>query len=45
MKFSSKIQRCELSPVRKFYPYEMAAVEKGLKVSLRHIGQPLIETA
>ena len=45
MKFSSKIQRCELSPVRKFYPYEMAAVEKGLKVRHLNIGQPDIETA
>ena len=26
MRLSSKIKRCELSPVRKFYPYEMAAV-------------------
>ena len=44
MKFSSKIQRCELSPVRKFYPYEMAAMEKGLKVRHLNIGQPDIET-
>ena len=42
MKFSSKIKRCELSPVRKFYPYEMTAVEKGLKglenKPVRHTG-------
>ena len=44
MKFSSKIQRCELSPVLKFYPSEMAAVEKGLKVRHLNIGQPDIET-
>lgn len=44
MKFSSKIKRCELSPVRKFYPYEMAAVAKGLKVRHLNIGQPDIET-
>ncbi|WP_455582421.1 pyridoxal phosphate-dependent aminotransferase [Dysosmobacter sp.] len=44
MRFSSKIQRCELSPVRKFYPYELAAVEKGLKVRHLNIGQPDIET-
>ena len=44
MKFSSKIKRCDLSPVRKFYPYEMAAVEKGLKVRHLNIGQPDIET-
>ena len=44
MKISSKIKRCELSPVRKFYPYEMAAVAKGLKVRHLNIGQPDIET-
>lgn len=44
MRFSSKIKRCELSPVRKFYPYEMAAVAKGLKVRHLNIGQPDIET-
>ena len=44
MRFSSKIQRCELSPVRKFYPYELAAVEKGLKVRHLNIGQPDIQT-
>ena len=44
MRLSSKIKRCELSPVRKFYPYEMAAVAKGLKVRHLNIGQPDIET-
>lgn len=44
MKFSSKIQRCELSPVRKFYPYERGAVERGLRVHHLNIGQPDIET-
>ena len=32
MKFSSKIQRCELSPMRKFLPYELAAEAKGRKI-------------
>ena len=32
MKFSRKIQQCELSPVRKFYPYEVAAEAKGLRI-------------
>ena len=44
MRFSSKIKRCELSPVRKFYPYEVAAEAKGLKIQHLNIGQPDIET-
>ena len=44
MRLSIKIKRCELSPVRKFYPYEMAAVAKGLKVRELNIGLPDIET-
>ncbi len=44
MKFSSKVQKCELSPVRKFYPYERAAVERGIRVHHMNIGQPDIET-
>ena len=32
MKFSSKIEKCELSPMRKFYPYEVAAGAKGVTV-------------
>ena len=44
MKFSRKVEACGLSPVRKFYPYEMAAVAKGLKVRHLNIGQPDIET-
>ena len=44
MKLSNKIKSCELSPVRKFYPYEAAAVKRGLKVRHLNIGQPDIET-
>ena len=44
MKFSKKIQSCGLSPVRKFYPYEVAAVAKGIKVYHLNIGQPDVET-
>ena len=32
MKFSSKIEKCGLSPMRKFYPYEVAAGAKGVTV-------------
>ena len=44
MKFSSKIEACGLSPMRKFYPYEVAAKAKGRKVLHLNIGQPDIET-
>ena len=44
MKFSKKIEKCELSPVRKFYPYEAAAVKRGTRVLHMNIGQPDIET-
>ena len=32
MKLSSKIQKCGLSPMRKFYPCEVAAEARGLRV-------------
>ncbi|MEG1658832.1 MAG: pyridoxal phosphate-dependent aminotransferase [Oscillibacter sp.] len=44
MKFSSKIEQCGLSPMRKFLPYEVAAVAKGRSVYHLNIGQPDIET-
>ncbi|MDE7010679.1 MAG: aminotransferase class I/II-fold pyridoxal phosphate-dependent enzyme, partial [Oscillospiraceae bacterium] len=44
MKFSSKVQRCGLSPMRKFHPYAVAAKAAGKKVYHLNIGQPDIET-
>ena len=44
MKLSSKIQKCGLSPMRKFYPCEVAAEARGLRVHHLNIGQPDIET-
>jgi len=44
MKFSSKIEACGLSPVRKFYPYEVAATKAGATVYHLNIGQPDVET-
>lgn len=44
MKFSSKIEKCGLSPIRKFHPYMVAAEAKGRKVHHLNIGQPDIET-
>lgn len=44
MKFSSKVEKCGLSPMRKFHPFAMAAEEKGRKIYHLNIGQPDIET-
>lgn len=44
MKFSSKIEKCGLSPIRKFHPYVVAAEAKGRTVHHLNIGQPDIET-
>ena len=44
MKFSSKVQKCGLSPMRKFLPYELEARAKGRKVYHLNIGQPDIAT-
>ena len=44
MIFSSKVQRCGLSPMRKFHPYAVAAEKKGRKIYHLNIGQPDIET-
>lgn len=44
MKFSSKIKQCNLSPIRKFYPYTVEAKKKGKKIYQLNIGQPDIKT-
>ena len=44
MKFSEKVQRCSLSPMRKFHPYAVAARAAGKKIYHLNIGQPDIET-
>ena len=44
MKFSGKIEKCGLSPMRKFHPYAVAAEAKGRKIYHLNIGQPDIET-
>ena len=44
MKYSGKMERCGLSPMRKFAPYENEARKKGRKVYHLNIGQPDIET-
>lgn len=44
MKFSSKVKKCGLSPMRKFHPYAVAAGAKGRKIYHLNIGQPDVET-
>ena len=44
MKLSKKIELCELSPIRKFYPYSCAAEARGIKIHPLNIGQPDIQT-
>ena len=44
MKFSSKVKKCALSPMRKFHPYAVAAKEAGKKIYHPKIGPPGIET-
>ena len=44
MKLSSKMQRCGLSPMRKFNPYATKVKERGVKIYHLNIGQPDVET-
>ncbi len=44
MKISKSAQACVLSPIRKFYPFAVAAQEQGRKIYHLNIGQPDIQT-
>ena len=44
MKFSKRLESCELSPIRKFYPYEVECGKRGIKIYHLNIGQPDIKT-
>ncbi len=44
MKYSSKIEKCGLSPMRKFHPFAVAAQAKGRNIYHLNIGQPDVET-
>ena len=44
MKISQKAQECHLSPMRKFHPYAVEAVNRGKTIYHLNIGQPDIET-
>ena len=44
MKFSSKVDKCGLSPMRKFHPYAVAAKARGVNIYHLNIGQPDVQT-
>lgn len=44
MKVSQKALACNLSPMRKFYPYSVVAKQQGKKIYSLNIGQPDIAT-
>ncbi|MBQ4505924.1 MAG: pyridoxal phosphate-dependent aminotransferase [Firmicutes bacterium] len=44
MKFSSKIEKCGYSPIRKFYSYQVECEKQGKKIHHLNIGQPDIQT-
>ena len=44
LKFSSKVEKCELSPVRKFNPVANQAKAMGRKIYHLNIGQPDVKT-
>ena len=44
MKFSSKMEKCGLSPIRKFSPLVEDAKKRGIRVFPLNIGQPDVET-
>ena len=44
MKFSSKVEKCGLSPMRKFHPYAVAAEKRGISIYHLNIGQPDVQT-
>lgn len=44
MKFSNKVEKCGFSPMRKFYPYAVAAEKRGVTIYHLNIGQPDVLT-
>ena len=44
MKISQKALACNLSPMRKFHPFAVAATNNGKKIYHLNIGQPDIAT-
>ena len=44
MRFSSKVQKCGLSPMRKYHPYAVEAEKQGKTIYHLNIGQPDVIT-
>lgn len=44
MEISERMKSKEFSPIRKFYPYQVEAEKRGIKIYNFNIGQPDIET-
>ena len=44
MRFSSKVHRCQQSPIRKFHPYAVKAEAAGKRIYHLNIGQPDVKT-
>ena len=44
MRFSHKVELCDLSPMRKFHPYAVAAQQRGKTIYHLNIGQPDVAT-
>ena len=44
MEISERMKTMECSPIRKFYPYQVEAEKRGIKIYNFNIGQPDIET-
>lgn len=44
MKFSSKVEKCGQSPMRKFHPYAVEAEKRGINIYHLNIGQPDVKT-
>ena len=44
MKFSSKIEKCTQSPMRKFHPFAVEAEKRGINIYHLNIGQPDVKT-
>lgn len=44
MKFSSKIEKCTQSPMRKFHPFAVEAEKRGIRIYHLNIGQPDVKT-
>ena len=42
--YVADLEKCNLSPIRKFYPYQVECAKRGIKIYHLNIGQPDIAT-